>query len=294
MIQVQATAGMLWHLLSAMRPHHWIKNTVVVAAPLFAFALAPDTLLRVALAFAAFSLTASGFYLLNDVRDVEADREHPIKQHRPIAAGLVSTRLAVAVAVGLLVLSMAVSFAVAPLLGVAVVAYALIQIAYNLALKHQPILDIMVISAGFVLRALGGAAAAGVEVSGWFILCVGLLAFFLGVEKRKAEIRAMGRAGRTRAVLQHYSLPLLLRMESVVTASAMMAYALWTIEGAETNWMLATLPLVAYAIFKYQYLSEHGEGETPEKTLTRDPSMILTIVLWGLLVLAVLFFTRKP
>ena len=277
-----------------MRPHHWIKNTVVMAAPLFALALTPTTLMSVAMAFAAFSLTSSAFYLINDIRDVEADREHPVKRDRPIAAGLVSTRLAAGVAVGLLVASIGVSFGVAPLLGAALVAYALLQVGYNMGLKHQPILDIMTISGGFVLRALGGAAAADVEVSGWFILCIGLLAFFLGIEKRKAEIRSVGQEGGTRMVLRHYSLPLLLRMESVVTASAMMAYALWTIEGAETTWMLATLPLVAFAIFKYQYLSEHGEGEAPEKTLTKDPSMVVTIALWGLLVLAILWFAENP
>ena len=277
-----------------MRPHHWIKNTVVMAAPLFALALTPTTLMSVAMAFAAFSLTSSAFYLINDIRDVEADREHPVKRDRPIAAGLVSTRLAAGVAVGLLVASIGVSFGVAPLLGAALVAYALLQVGYNMGLKHQPILDIMTISGGFVLRALGGAAAADVEVSGWFILCIGLLAFFLGIEKRKAEIRSVGQGGGTRMVLRHYSLPLLLRMESVVTASAMMAYALWTIEGAETTWMLATLPLVAFAIFKYQYLSEHGEGEAPEKTLTKDPSMVVTIALWGLLVLAILWFAENP
>ncbi len=139
----------------------------------------------------------------------------------------------------------------------------------------------MVIAGGFVLRALGGAAAAGVPASGWFILCIGLLAFFLGVEKRKAELREVGEEEETRSVLQEYSLSWLRRMESVVTASALMAYALWTLEGADTQWMLLTLPFVAYAIFRYQYLSENGRGESPEKVLVGDLPILASTFLWG-------------
>jgi 4-hydroxybenzoate polyprenyltransferase len=149
----------------------------------------------------------------------------------------------------------------------------------------------MVIAGGFVLRALGGAAAAGVPVSGWFVLCIGLLAFFLGIEKRKAELRALGEEEDTRSVLEIYSLSWLRRMESVVTASALMAYALWTLEGADTPWMLATLPFVGYAIFRYQYLSENGHGETPEETLLRDPYVLTSALLWGAVSLAILLVT---
>jgi 4-hydroxybenzoate polyprenyltransferase len=214
-----------------------------------------------------------------------------VKQHRPIAAGLVPVPLALGTAGGLLGASLLGSYVVAPRLALAVGAYAVLQVGYNLGLKEQPILDIMVIAGGFVLRALGGAAAAGVPASGWFILCVGLLAFFLGVEKRKAELRALGDDGATRSVLEAYSRPWLRRMESVVTASALMAYALWTLEGAETPWMLATLPVVAYAIFRYQHLSEQGHGESPEELLVRDGPTVLAVVLWAALSLALLLAT---
>ncbi len=280
------------YLVEAMRPRHWVKNVVVLAAPLFALAFEPAVLGNVLWAFVAFSMTASAFYLINDVMDVESDRAHPVKRHRPIAAGYVSVPAASAAACVMLAASIVFSFAVAPLLGVAVGVYATLQVGYNLWLKHRPILDIMVISAGFVIRALGGAAAADVPVSGWFVLCVGLLAFFLGVEKRKAELKALGQEAGTRTVLSHYTLSWLARIEGVVTASALMAYALWTIEGAGTNWMLATLPFVAYAIFKYQYLSEHGEGETPEETLLKNPDMVATIGLWAATVVAILWFSR--
>lgn len=279
-------------LLEAMRPHHWVKNSVVVAAPLFALASGLDAWLRVTSAFVAFSVTASAFYLINDVRDVEEDRRHPVKRHRPIADGRVPIFVAISVAGGLLVVGIGGSFLVAPGLALCIVTYALLQGGYNLGLKEQPILDIMVIASGFVLRALGGAAAAEVPVSGWFILCIGLLALFLGIEKRKAELKTVGEGGDTRAVMDAYSLSWLRRMEGVVTASALMAYALWTLEGAETPWMLVTVPFVAYAIFRYQFLSENGEGETPEETLIEEPGMVASSILWAVASLLVLFITQ--
>jgi 4-hydroxybenzoate polyprenyltransferase len=222
------------------------------------------------------------------VRDIEEDRKHPVKQHRPIAAGRIPIPVALSAAVLLLIAGLVGSYFVAPWLALVIGAYAFIQAGYNLGLKEEPIIDIMVIAGGFVLRALGGAAAASVPASGWFILCVGLLAFFLGIEKRKAELRKLGEEVETRSVLQIYSLTWLRRMESVVTASALMAYALWTVEGADTPWMLATLPFVAYAIFRYQYLSGKGKGETPTQTLSSDLAIILASILWSVLSLLIL------
>ncbi len=265
-----------------MRPRHWVKNVLVAAAPLFALVSSLGAWGRVLGAFVAFSMTASAFYLINDVRDRAVDRQHPLKQHRPIAAGRLSVRAALLAAGTLLVLAFVISVPVAPWLAAALGGYALLQTAYNLGLKQQPILDLMVIAGGFVLRAVGGAAAAGVPASGWFILCVGLLALFLGIEKRRAELRDTTTDATARSVMQTYSLPWLRRMEAVVTASALMAYALWTLEGAETPWMLATVPFVAYAIFRYQYLSEQGKGDTPVDLLLRDPGMVAVVVLWAL------------
>jgi len=280
------------YLIEAMRPRHWVKNGVVLAAPLFALVIEPAALVNVMWAFVAFSLTASSFYLINDAMDVEVDRAHPVKRHRPIAAGLIPVPIALTSAVTMLMASLLVSFSVQPMLGIVLCLYALLQIGYNLWTKHQPILDIMTISSGFVLRAIGGAAAASVPVSGWFVLCVGLLAFFLGVEKRKAELKALDGGATTRSVLSHYTLSWLSRIEGVVAACALMAYALWTIEGAGTNMMLVTVPFVAYAIFKYQYLSEMGEGEAPEETLLRHPDMVITILLWGVTSAAILWLSR--
>jgi 4-hydroxybenzoate polyprenyltransferase len=271
-----------------MRPHHWVKNVVVSAAPLFALALDLGSLLRVGWAFVAFSMTASAFYLINDVRDIEEDREHPVKQHRPIAAGLVPIPLALGTAAVLLGAGLAGSYVVAPWLALTIGAYAFIQAGYNLGLKEQPIIDIMVIAGGFVLRALGGAAAAGVPASGWFILCIGLLAFFLGIEKRKAELREVGEE-KTRSVLQVYSLSWLRRMESVVTAGALVTYALWTLEGSNTQWMGLTIPFVMYAIFWAQHLAEGGKGEKPETDFFTDTRILLSVTFWAITSILIIF-----
>lgn len=279
-------------LLAALRPQHWVKNVVVFAAPLFAVEFTVMALASSTGAFIAFSATASSFYLFNDVQDIDKDRNHPTKKQRPIASGRVSIRLALGMAAVLLVSGLVGSYFVAPWLAVTIASYAVIQFGYNFGLKNEPILDIMVVAGGFVLRALGGAAATGVAASGWFILCVGLLAFFLGIEKRKAEIKSLGDDQDTRAVLHQYSLSWLRRMEAVVTSSALMAYALWTLEGADTPWMLSTLPFVAYAIFRYQYLSEQGGGEKPERILVRDRGMIVSILLWGVISLLILRYGK--
>jgi 4-hydroxybenzoate polyprenyltransferase len=143
------------------------------------------------------------------------------------------------------------------------------------------------------VRAIAGAVAVGVPASGWFLLCVGLLAFFLGIEKRKAELRTVERLGSTRAVLKVYSLPLLLRMESVATAGAVMSYALWAIgRNPRSAWMLATLPFVAFCLFRYQLLSEQGEGESPEKALLKSPHILLGVGLWVVSCVTILYLDQ--
>ena len=186
-----------------------------------------------------------------------------------------------------------------PSLGVTVIGYALLQLAYNFRLKRTVILDIAAIATGFVLRAYAGAAATGIVLSTWFLLCTAMLALFLGVEKRKAELRLTQiRGGKTRAVLKDYSLPLLSRMENVVTTGAVMTYALWSsgpqVSGASTPWMLLTLPFVLYGVFRYQLLSdpeiiairselglEPGKtSERPEEILLTDLPILITVLGW--------------
>ena len=298
--------------LAALRPHQWTKNLIVFAAPLFAFSITWESLLGSSLAFTLFCCTSSAFYLLNDIADVESDRRHPVKCHRPIAAGLVSIPVALVMAVILLSTALIGGWLRSPTLGATLIGYALLQITYNLKFKHTPILDIVAIATGFVLRALAGFAATNVELSLWFLLCTAMLALFLGVEKRKAEIRLVAlRGGKTRAVLQHYSLPLLTRMESMTTTGAVMSYAIWSsgpqVNGAPTPWMMLTFPFVLYGIFRYQLLSDprenlheshghhkHGERtERPDEILLTDWPILVTLIGWIATVLVILWLKNQ-
>ncbi|MBD1897284.1 decaprenyl-phosphate phosphoribosyltransferase [Coleofasciculus sp. FACHB-129] len=297
--------------IKALRPRQWTKNLIVFAAPLFAFSINLESLLASLLAFALFCLTSSSFYLLNDIADVEADRLHPVKSKRPIAAGLVSVPVAMVMAVCLLGTGLIVGWLRSPYLGATITAYALLQIAYNLRLKRTVILDIIAIAMGFVLRAYAGAAATNIVLSPWFLLCTAMLALFLGVEKRKAELRLLSiRGGKTRSVLKRYSLPLLSRMENTVTTGAVMTYAIWSsgpqVRGASTPWMLLTLPFVLYGVFRYQLLSdsqeiarrsdiddEGGQTERPEEILLKDVPILLTVLSWIVTSFVILFLKRQ-
>lgn len=298
--------------LTTLRPRQWTKNLIVFAAPLFAFSINLQTLLGGLLAFALFCCTSSSFYLINDIMDVESDRQHPVKCKRPIAAGQISIPVAVTMAALLLGGSLLIAWSKSFGLGAAITCYAVLQIAYNLRLKRTVILDVVAIATGFVLRAYGGAAATDIALSTWFLLCTAMLALFLGIEKRKAELRlAEIKGGPTRAVLYRYSLPLLTRMESTVTTGAVLTYAIWSsgpaVNGASTPWMMLTLPFVLYGVFRYQFLSDPqeitrrsdlgqekgGRTERPEEILLTDLPILLTVVAWVLTTLAILMLKQQ-
>ncbi|MEH1917739.1 decaprenyl-phosphate phosphoribosyltransferase [Nostoc sp.] len=287
------------YYLAAMRPRQWTKNLVVFAAPLFAFSINLQSLLGSLLAFVLFCCASSSFYLINDIVDVESDRQHPVKCKRPIASGLVSVHVATGMALVLLGSALIVGWLRSPQLGAAITAYALLQIAYNLRLKRMVILDVGAIATGFVLRAYAGAAATSIILSSWFLICTAMLALFLGIEKRKAELRlAKIKGSKPRSVLKYYSLRLLDRMENVVTTCTVVTYALWSagpyLNGASTSWMLLTLPFVLYGIFRYQLLSDPeeiasysdeiieqgGRSERPEEVLLKDLPILLTVIGW--------------
>jgi len=298
--------------IAALRPHQWTKNLIVFAAPLFAFSINVQSFLGSFLAFTLFCCASSGFYLINDIADVESDRLHPIKSSRPIAAGLVSIPVAIGMAVVLLGSALLISWMREPALGAAVTSYAILQVAYNLRLKRTVILDIVAIATGFVLRAFAGAAATGIILSPWFLLCTAMLALFLGVEKRKAELRLLEiKGGKTRSVLKRYSLPLLNRMENIASNGAVLTYALWSsgpqVNGALTPWMLLTLPFVIYGIFRYQLLSDDKEiqrrksinleqeelSERPDEILLKDFPIQITLVAWILTIVSIEFLHHQ-
>lgn len=298
--------------LLALRPRQWTKNLIVFAAPLFAFSVNLQSLLGSLLAFVLFCCASSSFYLFNDLADVESDRQHPVKCKRPIAAGLISIPVAIGMAVFLLASAIAIGFLRSPSLGLTIIAYAVLQTAYNLRLKRTVILDVGAIATGFILRAYAGAAATEIILSPWFLLCTGMLALFLGVEKRKAELRLSEiRGSKTRSVLKRYSLPLLTRMESTVTTGTVLTYALWSsgpqVSGASTPWMMLTLPFVVYGIFRYQLLSDPleisrrsdssiekgGRTERPEEVLLKDLPTLLTVISWVITTFAILLLKQQ-
>jgi len=284
-------------LLQSCRPRQWTKNLLVVAAPIFSFQLNETIFLNTLIALICFCLISSSIYLFNDSLDVNQDRLHPIKKYRPIASGQISINFARFCAILFLLISFIISLKISKLLFLVLVLYTFIQITYCLKLKSKPILDLLCISSGFLLRSIAGGVASIINISPWFLLTVGLLAFFLAVEKRKAEILQFKESGKlTRKVLKRYSLPLLLRMESLSSTSAFMAYALWssgpTIQGAPTSWMLLTTPFVLFGIMRYQLLSDPDEinrnklkdlkftTQNPEEILLKDRGIKLTIIFW--------------
>jgi len=280
----------LTDLINALRPRQWTKNLLVFAALLFAQeAMNPRAVAEAIEAFFVFCLLAGSMYLINDSLDIERDRLDPIKRNRPLAAGRLSIPVAVVTAVILLLVALVGAYLAAgfPLLRVCLV-YAGISLAYSGFLKHIVIIDVFAIASGFVLRAVAGAVAIGAEISPWLIICTLLLALFLALAKRRGELMTHGdNAHAHRAILAEYTPELLDQMISVVTASTLMSYALYTISErtvemiGSTN-MLYTVPFVIYGIFRYLYLlHQKGIGGHPDRALLRDWPLGVNVLLYA-------------
>jgi 4-hydroxybenzoate polyprenyltransferase len=286
-------------LVAALRPRQWAKNVFVLAPLVFAGKLfEPHATLTAVAAMLAFCALSSAVYLLNDVRDREADRLHPTKKTRPIAAGEIAPSTALVVAAILATVSLAASFALSRGFGAVALAYALSNFAYSLGLKRVVILDVMIVASGFLLRAWGGALVLHVAISHWLILCTGLLALFLGFVKRRQEISSLDGGTATRPILREYSLPFLDQMISIVTGATVVAYALYAFspEVAEklgTQHLGLTIPFVLFGIFRYLYLvHQKGEGENPTALFLGDGPLLLDIALWGAAVVVALYLWR--
>ena len=272
-------------MLRACRPRQWTKNLLVFAAPLFSFRLDLSVWLSAIVALVCFCLISSSVYLFNDCLDVAADRAHPTKRNRPIACRQISQASALATALLLVLVSLSWAAWLSPALAVLLILYGIIQVGYCLQFKRMPLLDLFCIASGFLLRAMAGAVAGKLPLSPWFLLTVGMLPLFLAIEKRKAELRVVESRGFvTRKVLERYSLPLLLRLESLVSTSAFISYALWSadpaLRDAQTSWMLLTVPLVLVGIFRYQLLSDPDESErrrieTPDQSSEKPEEILL-------------------
>ena len=293
------TAG---HLLRALRPRQWTKNLFVLAGLVFAHQLGdPAQVFRALVAFVAFCLASSSIYLFNDLRDLERDRQHPLKSRRPLASGALAPGLAWAALVPLLLLSLLLAAWVGRDLLAIVAVYVGVQVLYTLVLKRVVILDVFCIAAGFVLRVLAGAVAIHVDVSRWLLICTTMISLFLGLAKRRHELTLAGEeASSHREVLAEYSPYLLDQLISVVTAATVLSYTLYTtspetVAKFGTGDLVFTVPFVLYGIFRYLYLihmkggGAGGAGGSPENTLLGDRPLLVNLGLWMLVVTAVLY-----
>lgn len=278
-------------ILETMRPKQWSKNSFVFAGLLFSGALLDGSkVLAAVMAAAAFCLVSGATYLLNDAVDAESDRHNPRTANRPIARGDLSQRLALGAA-GLATLA---GVALTALINwqtlVVLIGYVVLQLAYSNYLKHVLFVDVMAIAAGFVLRAAAGGVAIDVPISSWLLLCTGLLAVFLGFTKRRGEAVALGGGAQPqRRVLESYSVGLLDELIAVVTPTTVVAYALYAVTGAATDWMLLTVPFVMYGIFRVLFLIHHRTGATDEPAVIvwRDRPLLACVVAWGICAAAI-------
>lgn len=278
----------------SLRPQQWIKNFFVFAALIFARKFTDMAAIEKALAaFALFCLVSSGIYLINDVVDCDRDKQHPIKKNRPIASGEVNKKLALVLAVVLIILSASLSFIINRELSAVVLAYALLNLFYSLYLKNVVILDIISIAVGFVLRVIAGAVAVGVVFSSWLLLCTFFLTLFLAIGKRKNELVVLGGADQ-RAVLKGYSLELLDQMNAVVLPSTLITYALYTFTSGHSQWLVITVPVVLYGLFRYLYIvdKKRVSGNGPSDDLLYDRPLQLTVTVWILIILAIFLYTK--
>jgi len=285
-------------MVKALRAKQWTKNGLVFAALVFAYEYdQPSSWLLAFGAFAAFCLVSSMGYLVNDIRDREVDARHPTKCRRPIASG----ELPVSWAIGEAVVAGAMGLFTASVLGweflLVTVLYFCTTMSYSFFFKHIVILDVMMITVGFLWRAVAGAVVINVHISPWLLLCAAFLALFLGFNKRRGEIALISEddedpdteeLAAVRPSLAAYRPSMIREFQSITSSGTVISYALYTVLGSPTPWLMVTMPFVLYGVFRYIYLVDRGDGAAPDEVLVRDKPILLTVVLYGLTALLVL------
>jgi 4-hydroxybenzoate polyprenyltransferase len=290
----RSTAALLFY---SLRPEQWTKNLFVLAALLFGHRLLDSqSVLLAGAAFAIFCALSGAVYLFNDVLDREGDRAHPLKSVRPIASGALSPSTAVMAGIAIGGAGVVGAAAIRPALALVAAAYILLLLAYSFVLKHVVIVDVLTIAAGFVLRAVAGAVAVSVPISHWLLVCTTLLALFLALSKRRHELTLLHEgATEHRRILMEYTPYLLDQMIGVVTASTLVAYAIYatsteTAERLGTDRLGLTIPFVLYGIFRYLYLVHQKRGGgSPAAMLLADRPLLLCVALWGASVVLILY-----
>ncbi|PWU22511.1 decaprenyl-phosphate phosphoribosyltransferase [Candidatus Cerribacteria bacterium 'Amazon FNV 2010 28 9'] len=306
----------LFHTLREFRPRQWIKNLSLYAALVFSgFFFQSGYFIHVTIAFVIFCLLSSAIYIVNDIVDAPADRQHPFKKKRPIASGALPMSFAQGIAGGLFALVLTLAIMTGSVFFVViVVAYAALHIWYTFTLKHIAILDVMTIATGFILRVYAGAVIVNLHMSVWFLLTVISASLFLAVAKRQSERTLMKGTGKelreTRETLEHYSQRLLDVYAGMFATATWLTYALYTFQRDEFSpegrlvkyfallpktftsqkWLMVTVPLVIYGVMRYLQLAyEQNEGESPERVILRDKALLITGIAWGSLVMMLLY-----
>ena len=284
----RSSASIILNILLEMRVKQWTKNLLVFASAIFSGAiLNPSTLVDAFLAFLAFSFMASTIYIINDIVDVEKDRLHPDKRRRPIASGMINIPSAVILTIFTFLIASGLALYVNYYVMIAVLVYFLMNLSYSLYLKHVVLIDVMIIAAGFVLRAVTGALAVNGILTSWFILCTLGLSLFLALGKRRHELLLFkDDPANQRRVLSFYSVELLDQLMTIVTGVLIMFYSMYA--SSEESAMMFTIPFVLYGIFRYYYLIHmKNAGGKPEEVLLNDKHILVTVVIFSILVVAI-------
>jgi 4-hydroxybenzoate polyprenyltransferase len=285
-------------LIATMRPRQWLKNTIIFAALVFDRQLSIENwpaVLRTFLGFVIFCLLSGVVYIINDIADLEADKQHPIKKNRPLASGKLSVNVARGFAIITLLIIIPLSFLLSPAFGIVAVSYLVLNLAYSNWIKNIPLLDVFAIALGFVLRILAGVTLIEVaRFSPWLYVVTTLGALYIGFGKRRAELALLAdRANSHRKVLDGYTLPLLDQLITIVSGTTIIAYSLYTFSAPnmpDNHTMMLTIPFVMYGIFRYLYLIQvKHRGGAPEEVLFSDHPLQITIILWGIAVLAIFY-----
>ncbi len=286
-------------LLKTMRPRQWVKNAVVLAAVVFDRQLSlrnPVPLLRSLAGLVIFCLLSSSIYIINDLMDIEADRAHPVKRNRPIASGSLSIHAAIGAAVVLVLIAFPCAYFLSPGFFIICGVYLVENLAYSMWLKHVPLIDVLMIAFGFVLRVGGGVTIIHVQrFSPWLYVVITLGALYIGFGKRRAELALLAdNAQSHRRVLNGYNLPLLDQLITIVSSSTILAYSLYTFSAPNlpgNHLTMLTIPFVMYGIFRYLYLIQVKQaGGAPEDLLMTDRPLQITILLWGISIISIFYF----
>ena len=300
-----------YYLLVSLRPRQWLKNLSVFAALFFGGrALDPESLVPVIFVFLIFCCLSSSMYLVNDLVDIQADKAHFSKKNRPISAGFIPKNLAGGTALLLVVIGLVTSYQLSSLVFLTSLTFLSVQILYSLLLKRVIIIDILAIAFGFMLRVFAGSFVIAEPLSSWLILTVMMLAIFLAVGKRRSEITLLThqQAALHRQILSHYPIAFLDGLTFIMATASLLTYSLFTFNTARAStfinnylpatlnnprWLMITIPLVVYGIFRYLYLIfEKKEGESPEKILLSDFPLFSTVSLWLLVVFLIIYVFR--